>query len=221
MAVPTISIIGDSTIPFALVGSPQRSIGTIIPDIVTREVHTDQTVITEYPVEVGAAANDHAYVQPSRLEMRCRFSNSTAQSEGYVQLVYEEFLALQAQLMPFNVTTGKRNYQNMMIEGLIVNTDEFTEFVLDITVLLKQLIITSSSNTTTTSANQSPSAADQGAPQQTASEMSLGTQSLSSTAGAPSFSQSTSIDFNNAPTTGFVGFGGAPDTFSFTPPAND
>jgi hypothetical protein len=195
MGLPTISIIGDSTGPFALVGSPQRSIGTIIPDIVTREVHNDETVITQHPVETGAPISDHAYLQPPVLEMHCRFSNSTAQSEGYVQLVYQEFLSLQAQLQPFNVTTGKRQYQNMMISGLQVTTDEFTEFVLDLVVHLRGVIITTATQGTSSPMSNSSSSA-QTDPQQTGDVLNNGVQQLENNGSIPPLSQVTSVGAN-------------------------
>jgi hypothetical protein len=194
MATPTINIVGDATVPYALIGSPQRAIGTLIPEIVTREIHTDETVITEHPVETGAPISDHAYIKPAKLEMQCRFSNSTAQSEGFVQYVYQEFLALRAQLTPFDVMTGKRSYSNMLIEGLVVNTDEFTEYMLDIRVYLKEVILTDVMASSTPSMMNSQ-ASNQADPQQTASQDNLGTQQLATTNGVPSFAQATNVDY--------------------------
>lgn len=131
---------------FALITHPNpRLIGTIIPDIVVEEIGHDQLQITEFPVETGAPISDHAYKRPPEIIMRCGFSNSSAQSEGYVQEVYALFLALQAQLEPFDVTTGKRQYQNMLISSLLVNTDKESEYALNIIVGLKMVIITSTS----------------------------------------------------------------------------
>ena len=96
----------------ALITHPNpRLIGTIIPDIVVEEICHDQLQITEFPVESGAPISDHAYKRPPEVIMRCGFSNSTAQTEGYVQEVYVLLLNLQDSLQPFNVTTGKRQYQ--------------------------------------------------------------------------------------------------------------
>lgn len=131
---------------FALITHPNpRIIGTIIPDIVIEEICNDQLQITEFPVETGAPISDHAYKRPPEIIMRCGFSNSTAQSEGYVQEVYALFLALQAQLEPFSVTTGKRQYGNMLISSLLVTTDQESEYALNVVVGLKMVIITSTS----------------------------------------------------------------------------
>lgn len=137
---------------FALIFSPTRLIGFIIPDVVVEEVHRDQLVITDHPVEQGAAISDHAFKMPSEIEMRCGWSNSTAGTTGYVQAVYQELLALQQMRQPFSVFTGKRSYSNMLIRSLEVVTDEHSENALMVTVGLREIIIVS---TTTTSAPKS------------------------------------------------------------------
>ena len=131
---------------FALITHPNpRSIGTIIPDIVVEEIGHDQLQVTEFPVESGAPISDHAYKRPPEIIMRCGFSNSTAQTEGYVQAVYGLFLDRQNALQPFNVTTGKRQYSNMLISSLLVTTDQESEYALNIVVGLKMVIITNTS----------------------------------------------------------------------------
>lgn len=149
---------------FALITHPNpRLIGTIIPDIVIEEIGHDQLQVTEFPVESGAPIGDHAYKRPPEIIMRCGFSNSTAQSEGYVQAVYLLFLELQAQLQPFNVLTGKRQYQNMLISSLLVTTDQESEYALNVVVGLKMVLITSTSG-----GGQFADAQNQTHPEQTA-----------------------------------------------------
>src|ERR1700730_13820262 len=131
---------------FALITHPNpRLIGTIIPDIVIEEIGHDQLQITEFPVETGAPISDHAYKRPPEIIMRCGFSNSTAQSEGYVQQVYGLLVDLQNTLQPFDVTTGKRQYSNMLISSILVTTDQQSEYALNIAVALKMVIITNTS----------------------------------------------------------------------------
>jgi hypothetical protein len=128
----------------ALITHPNpRIIGTIIPDIVVEEIHHDQLQITEFPVETGAPISDHTFNRQPQVMMRCGFSNSTVQSEGYVEEVYQLLLLLQAAHEPFNVRTGKREYQNMLIESLLVETDQESEYALRVAVGLKGVIITS------------------------------------------------------------------------------
>jgi hypothetical protein len=180
----TLSILGDALAPYAYIGGNSRSIGTIIPDIVVTETHHDETVITEHPVEKSASISDHAYDRPAELEMLCGFSNSTAQSEGYVQSVYAELLALRAQHEPFDVSTGKRQYSNMLIHSLSVTTDETSENALNITVGLREVIIVSTQTTNTSNSNQAN-------PANTASGTDGGTKSLNQTNGVPTFAQIT------------------------------
>lgn len=165
-------LIGDITAPFALITQNARAIGTIIPDVVIEETSVDQTQITDHPVEMGAAISDHAFNLPPEVEMRCGFSDSTAGSEGYVQEVYQEFLSLKAQREPFDVSTGKRQFPNMLIQSLQVKTDNETEHTLMIVVGLRGVIITQ----TQASAGAPQSA--QAMPQQTAPNVDTGTQQL-------------------------------------------
>jgi hypothetical protein len=157
---------------YALISSPVRAIGTIIPDVVVREVHRDQIVITDHPVERGAAISDHAFKMPSEVEMDCGWSNSTAGVEGYVQLVYQELLDLQASRVPFTVFTGKRSYQNMLIRSLEVTTDETSEKALYVVAGLREIIIV---DTQTTSV---PAQDVQKSPQKTAAVANTGSKQL-------------------------------------------
>lgn len=122
----------------------QRNIGGFVADITVEEDHTDELRITEHPVEQGASISDHAYVMPARVTIRLGYSNSSLAALGnpfYVQLVYNQFLGLQASLEPFSITTGKRVYENMMITRLSVHTDEKSENALDMVVECQEVLI--------------------------------------------------------------------------------
>ena len=80
----------------------------------------------------------------------------TAQSVGYVEAIYQALLALQQTRQPFNVTTGKRQYTNMLMRSLLVHTNEKTEWALDVVALCQQIIIANSTTASTTSSG-SPS----------------------------------------------------------------
>jgi hypothetical protein len=162
---------------FALISTPFRAIGTILPDVVVEEQHRDVLVITDHPVERGAAISDHAFKLPVEVEIRCGFSNSTVADEGYVQAVYQEFLDLQASRVPFDVFTGKRVYSNMLIRSLQVTTDEHSESALLVIAGLREVII---ADTSTTS---SPPQSAQASPQQTAGIVNTGSKQLQTTTG--------------------------------------
>lgn len=132
-----------------------RSIGIIIPDVVISEKHSDTLEITEHPVEVGAAISDHAYRRPSEVVMEVGFSGggslldfaSNLTATGVLGLspseVYENIITLQRDRIPFDVVTGKRIYQNMLLRNVEVTTDKSSENVLMATLTLREVILTS------------------------------------------------------------------------------
>jgi len=205
-----LNLIGDLAAPYALITQSGRAIGMIIPEVVIEEIHHDQTRITDHPVETGAAISDHAFNMPPEVEMRCGFSNSTAGAEGYVQSVYQEFLALKATRQPFDVSTGKRQYQNMLISSLVVTTDETSEFALNIVVGLRYIIITN----TTQTAGAAQSA--QASPQQTAAAVNTGIQSAQLSPANPGLEAYNSSFFSgSAP---LSNFGSIPGSVPIIPP---
>lgn len=143
-----------------------RRIGIIIPDVVISEKHSDALEITEHPVEVptntgdsssGAGfVSDHAYRRPSELVMEVGFSGggslldasfldttSIGLSLGLSpKEAYQNLLDLQRSRQPFDVVTGKRQYQNMLIRNLDVTTDKTSENVLMAVVTLREVITT-------------------------------------------------------------------------------
>lgn len=130
-------------------GAADRSIGTIIPDVVVEEGHNDTLIITQHPIEMGAAVTDHAFAQPSVVVIRCGFSDSSAGSLGYAQAIYEEFLSWRQRREPRDVITGKRAYRNMLPANIGVITDDHTENVLALTIACQEVIIVSTKTTGT------------------------------------------------------------------------
>lgn len=134
---------------FALITSRTRSISGVIPDCTIREVHRDSLITTDHPVESGAIISDHAFMMPVEVEMTVGFSNSSARTEGYVDMIYQALLALQKAREPLSIFTGKRAYRNMLIRDLMVTTDAHSENVLMVSARLKEVIITSTQMTST------------------------------------------------------------------------
>jgi len=144
--------------------TPKSSIGGIDIQATLEEVHNDTLQITEHPVEAGAAITDHAYVRPSEVVIRCGWSNSSTDalsgavsalfnggqlsSASYVDGVYSQLLALQQSRTPFDITTSRRQYTNMLLVGLSVTTDQATSNVLMVTATCKQIIIVNTQATT-------------------------------------------------------------------------
>lgn len=141
-----------------------RIIGPFIANVTVEELHRDELIITEHPVEQNAAITDHAYKKPSSIIIRAGWSNSSEQALGnpnYVQEIYQLFLVLQASRQPFDVITGKRFYTNMLMQSLSVRTDEKTENALDMVVECREVILV------TTQTSQLASPANMAAPQTT------------------------------------------------------
>jgi hypothetical protein len=65
----------------------------------------------------------------------------TSATEGNIKAIYEKLLELQKKREPFEIVTGKRQYKNMLIEQLTVNTDKATENVLRFTANCKEIKI--------------------------------------------------------------------------------
>lgn len=168
-----MALLGELT--YALISTSSRSIGGIIPDVVIEETHRDSLIITQHPVEKGAAITDHAFLRPAEVEMRCGFSNSSRGDAGYARQVYDALRRLQASRQPFSVYTGKRAYRDMLIADLGVTTEARTENVLAVAVRLQQIIIVST-KTTGTGSSTTAAGASQANPASTGGVQNKGEQ---------------------------------------------
>ncbi|RXA96956.1 phage baseplate protein [Yersinia sp. 2105 StPb PI] len=130
-----------------------RKIGVLVPSVIISEKHQDALEITEHPVEVGAAVNDHAYKRAAEVTMELGFAgggslldfvdtSTIGLSLGKSpEEVYQEILDLQASREPIDVITGKRKYSNMLIRGIEVTTDKTSENVLMCVLTLREVIM--------------------------------------------------------------------------------
>lgn len=191
---------------YALFSFPTRMIDTIIPDVTLTESSRDTLQITDHPVEIGAAISDHAFKRPAELEMRCGFSDSEGGYDGYTVDVLNQFLATQGRREPFEVSTGKRQYSNMLVANIAQETNPDTEHSLIVVVSLREVIITNTSSGGATAASQAQ-------PSSTSPTSERGVVS-------PNFSTSGPIGPTTAPTvgSGLTGFGlGGPQSNLRTP----
>lgn len=148
---------------------PKRAIGQFTAQITIDEVCEDELEITENPVEQGASISDHAYVKPSTVAVRIVFGTG-AQNNTLVE-TYQSILQLQASREPFDVITGKRSYNNMLIKTLVVTNNVETEHILSIRMLLQQVFIVS------LEVSSVPDAANQKTPQSTEQIQNTGEKS--------------------------------------------
>lgn len=146
-----------------------RSIGPFVAYCAVEEIHTDELEITHHPVEIGAAVADHAFKRPASVSIKTGWSNASFQAltsggvDGFLQAIgnpsfiqdtYQKFLALQASRQPFDITTGKRQYSNMLINRLSVTTDQHTENILLMTVDCREVIMVSTQTVTVPDASK-------------------------------------------------------------------
>lgn len=171
---------------FDMVRLSSRRMGDVDICVSIEEVHHDELQITEHPVERGAAITDHAFKRPSEVVIKCGWSNAdyaalnetrlSLQSgaglpgETYVDGVYKRLLKLQSDRVPFDVTTSRRQYKNMLLQGLVVTTDAKTSGALMVTATCREVIIVS------TKAAVLPERADQADPKATAEIVDRGAQ---------------------------------------------
>ncbi len=134
------SVIGDAAAGFALFSQSGRSIGGIIPDVVIDETNRDTGVLTQHPVESGTPVSDHYYTMGPLYEVRCGWSDSTL-GPGYTDVVYGRLQSLMATHKPFNVTSGKRLYTDMMFLSLVVRTDVESENALMVSAVMQKVIM--------------------------------------------------------------------------------
>lgn len=149
----------------------KRQFGGFTAMVTVDEGHTDTLTITEHPVEQGAAITDHAFKNPAELMLNVGWSDS-GDGDVSVAEIYAQLLELQASREPFDVTTGKRNYKNMLIQSLVTYTDEKTENALMVQVSLHQVIIVETQTVTV------PPREVQANPESTAETTNAGTKQV-------------------------------------------
>lgn len=167
---------------FALIRRPGVTIGTLMPDVLVREAARDTLITTDHPVETGAAISDHAFKLPAEIEMIVGWSDSTGGYTGYSDEAYQELLDLQSKRELISVSTGRRNYQNMLPVGIQETRDEKTSSVLVCSLRLRQILVVSTQTTSAAKANQAN-------PAKTGSTTNVGSQQLQPTTGFASPAQ--------------------------------
>jgi hypothetical protein len=110
--------------------------------------------------------SDHAYKMPARLNMRIGWSAASAPGSGtlsafgitvptfagywnvisgagaaYLKQIYAELLGVQTSRALLSIYTGKRIYQNMLLQTIGTTTNEETENSLIITAAFREIIL--------------------------------------------------------------------------------
>lgn len=125
-----------------------RSVGGLTPDVTIEEEHSDQLVVTDHPVQGSEQGNatisDHAYKLPAEVVITYGWSpggpgNATA-SSTYLNDIYQQILALQNTRAIFTVYTGRRVYQNMILQAVSMTTDRNTENALIVRMTCREIM---------------------------------------------------------------------------------
>lgn len=155
---------------------PRRRIGVLVPNATIEETSVDEVVITQHPVQQGAAITDHAYVQPAVVTIRCGWTNSTLDAgfnPNYTTEIYDKLLKLKDERIPFDVVTGNRKFANMLIRSLTKTTDQRTENALMVTIVCQQLNLVNTQVTSISTPND-----QQKTPQKTGNVQNFGVKQL-------------------------------------------
>jgi hypothetical protein len=159
----------------AVLFQPMRSIGGFVAQVTVSEDHRDQLMITQHPVETGAAITDHAFKVPPIATIEAGW----AMDPATIMSLYSQLLALQEGRQPITVYTGKRVYSNMLVAQLRTLTDNRNANTLLVQFILQNIILVS---TQTYQAPAAPAGTgapqNQSEPQNTAAPSEQGQQSL-------------------------------------------
>jgi hypothetical protein len=127
--------------------SPGWRDGMMRAQVVVDEDHEDDLDITSHPVQMGAVIHDHAFKRPASVRCRLGWSNGYAYDTNLddVRRIYDDILRLQARRLPFDVVTGKRHYQNMLVASLRTHTDQKLEYTLMCDVEFREIVLVGTS----------------------------------------------------------------------------
>jgi Dit-like tail protein len=160
---PVLALLGGVATRQPLRGDKFRYLGPITALMTITENATERLTITQHPVAIGAQITDHAYREPSQLNLQMMATNSVPGAGAtFVQQVYDQLITLQRSLAPIKVQTGKRLYESMLIASINLATDQTSENALVLSITCQE-IITVPTSTVAMPAN----VAEQGMPAKT------------------------------------------------------
>jgi len=152
----------------------KRSFGSFAFDATFVEDHTAESVVTEEPIELGAEISDHMYAKSIELIISAGvddkpfgLSADTGDSnEVRSSSTYEALLNLKNTAELFNIQTGLKLYDNMVVYKIAVRQDKNTpdSFYFDATC--RQLSIVQTQSTEAPASQYPPNSKtqDQAAP---------------------------------------------------------
>lgn len=139
--------------PGAWIGRPNatRLNALLVFDATIKETHRGRNTITRQPVEQGVDITDHVRPEPDELMLETLTTNSpitiddiAAADSTYAQETYQQLLQLKNDATFLTVSTGIRDYQNMIISSLDVDRDKLTGQVLSAKIGFQSVLVVSS-----------------------------------------------------------------------------
>jgi len=118
---------------------PARAIGGFIAQCTVMEDHRDSLVITQHPVERGAAITDHAFKSPPVVIVEAGW----AADPPLLMALYKQIVQMQDSAEPFTVFTGKRVYDDMLVSQMRTITDNRNANTMIISFILQHIILVS------------------------------------------------------------------------------
>lgn len=133
------------SVPISIFPTKQRQLGQIKVDVIISESTNDTLTVTKQPVQQGASITDHAYKEPTVINMTMNFRDNIGVS---LSKVYQNLLDLQSSRVPFTVVTPKRIYNSMLMTSLGQTTERNTENCLAIVISCQEVILVPVTTTT-------------------------------------------------------------------------
>lgn len=133
--------------PFRGIFNASAEVPSVISaDAVVIELHRDELIMTEHPVEQGSVIADHAYKVPQVVELEYGWSGSPPNSfavrtDKFLRDIYDQLLQLQKNRTLVSVSTGKRDYQSMLIQSVQEETSKETENAMIIRAVCREVIL--------------------------------------------------------------------------------
>lgn len=134
------------------VGGPPGESGVLLDAVLKEEVEHDAEV-TEFPIEIGAAINDHVIVRPPIYVMTGvitdtphRFASTNygqSDDSSRSSAAWGILVAVHARALPFRIETNFQVYDDMVIQNLKSKKDALTRNVITFEARLRQLNIVS------------------------------------------------------------------------------
>ena len=111
-----------------------KRIGTLGLDVVSVELLTLDSTVTENPIESGSMVSDHVINMPQTLRIEAILSGDT-------QRKYDEIKQIRAAREPLIVVTGLDVFENMCIESITINRTRATGESLPVAIDLREVVI--------------------------------------------------------------------------------